>query len=508
MRYLTVLLVSVLMLTGLGYVSPISAADKPVSQQDRKWLDIRAANRKGREGMYAGAAADRVDRAKKASAILLDLLKAAEKMRVPGQDAAFADMIGFIGRLDPTQVEPMKSAVKGLPPEPTMADEKVAKTWTRTYDSKRSAFTKPTEILGQKALDLGVTDIAFDCLQQVLKFDPDNASLRKALNQTKVDERYYGPKDMIFVKAGLRWDKKLGWIVGKDAARYEAGDYFDIQTKKWTTLAEANTMRSNAAEQWIIQTEHLEIRGTATLQQLVDAANHLEAFYAQVFANYSLFFSKGKNDIKLIFGLLDHPRLVLNIAKDPEAYKASVPPSVPGWSAGVWIPANGASYFYAGPLMVMFHEFTHQILDIFSSGSGAKVWVVEGVAVYTQSPIYENGELKLGDISKNGHIQGHLRRVLSGGAMTLEQLMRLNHESWSKSPDPSVQYGAAGTLAQFCMEANDRRYRSDYVEFVRDEYLGQSGGHEIWDYLGMTRDEFTSNYKAWEKDMAEKVKKD
>jgi hypothetical protein len=58
------------------------------------------------------------------------------------------------------------------------------------------------------------------------------------------------------------------------------------------------------------------------------------------------------------------------------------------------------------------------------------------------------------------------------------------------------------------MEANDRRYRSDYVEFVRDEYLGQSGGHEIWDYLGMTRDEFTSNYKAWEKDMAEKLKKD
>ena len=93
MRYFMVVLVSLLMLTGMGYVSPLAAADKPTSAQDRKWLDARAANRKGREGMYVGAAADRVDRAKKASVILLELIKTAETTRVPGQDASFTAMI-------------------------------------------------------------------------------------------------------------------------------------------------------------------------------------------------------------------------------------------------------------------------------------------------------------------------------------------------------------------------------------------------------------------------------
>jgi hypothetical protein len=517
MRSLLLSLSALLMSGAIGVFQPLIAVEKGASEngpavQDQKWLEARAINRKGREAMYKGAAADRADRAKKAALVLVELAKAAEKQRVPGQDADFAAMVKFIERLDAEQAKQAAEALKSLPSEPAMADEKadekMTKAWERTYASKRLLFTKPTEILGQKALDLGVTDIAFDCLQQVLTFDPDNVSLRKALNQTKVEDHYYGPKDMLFVKAGLRWDKKLGWIVGKEAERYEKGDYFDIQSKKWTTLVEANALRSKPADQWIIQTEHLEIRGTASLQQLVDAANHVEAFYAQIFANYSLFFSKEKNDIKLIFGLLDHPRLVLNIAKDPAAYKASIPSTVPDWAAGIWMPSKNASYFYAGPLGVMYHEFTHQILDIFSGGSRAKVWVVEGVASYTQFPVYENGELKLGDINKNKKVQNHLLRVKSGTAMTLEELLRLTPESWKTAEDPNVQYAAAATLAQFCMEANDRRYRSDYVEFVRDEYLGQSGDHEIWDYLGLTRDEFTSSYKAWEKALADKVKKD
>jgi hypothetical protein len=499
-------LIAIIMLSGVVAPPTLSAADKAPTAQDQKWFATRAANRKAREALYAGAAADRVERAKKASVVLNDLIKTAEKSRVPGQDADLATMVTFIERLDPTLVADLQTKIKALPPEPAMVDEKLSKTWTRTYDSKRAAFTKPTESLGQKALDLGVNDIAFDCLQQVLKFDPDNASLRKALNQTKVGERYYGPKDMLFVKAGLRWDNKLGWIVTKDAARYDKGEYFDIQSKKWTTLEAANQLRSSASDQWIIQTEHLEIRGTAKLEQLVAAANHLERFYAQIFANYSLFFSKDKNDVKLIFGLLDHPRLVLNIAKDPDAYKASLPDGVPaGFSAGMWVPAKGESYFYAGPLSVMFHEFTHQILDVFSGGSQGDVWVIEGVAVYTEAPKYSDSELQLGDLSKNGHIRSHLRRLLEGKAMSLDKLMALTHQSWSKSNDPGAQYGAAGTLAQFCMEADSRKYRSDYVEFVRDSYLGVVANRTLWDYLGLSKDDFISRYQSWEKELSGKM---
>jgi hypothetical protein len=477
-----------------------TAADKAPTAADKKWFDARAANRKGREGMYQGAAADRVERAKKAAAVAQEIAKKAAETRIPGQDQTFARIVEFIDRLDPAQAEPVKAAFAALPAEPASAEAKAVKAWESFFKAKRAALTKPTEVLGQKALDAGVTDIAYDCLQQVFTYDPDHATLRKALGQTKVDGRYYGPKDMELVKAGLRWDEKLGWIIAKDLARYEQGEYFDLQAKKWTTLDEANTRRSEIANQWVVQTEHLEIRGTAKLQELVDAANKLEKFYAQIFASYSLFFSKGQGDVKLIFGLLDHPRLVINIAKDPAAYKASLPSGVPaGFSAGMWIPAVGASYFYAGPMEVMYHEFTHQILDVFSSGSRAPVWVVEGIAVYTQAPVYRDGELRLGDLSKNGMIRSHFRRLAANNAMDLDTLMGLDHRTWSGAADPGPQYAAAGALAQFCMEADNRRYRPDYVEFVRDSYLGQTQGHTLWDYLGMTRADFVAAYKTWEK---------
>lgn len=487
------------------FVAPQAiAADKATAAAERKWFETRAANRTGREGMYKGAAADRITRAKKAATVAQEVAKKAATLRVPGQDQTFARVVEFIERLDPEQAEPVKAAFAALPAEPATAEPKAIRAWETFFKSKRTALTKPTEVLGQKALDAGVTDIAYDCLQQVLTYDPDHASLRKALNLVKVDGRYYGPKDMELVKAGLRWDVKFGWVIAKDAARYDAGEYFDLQTRKWTTLDEANTLRSELANQWVVHTEHLEIRGTAKLQDLVDAANKLEAFYAQVFASYSLFFSKGQGDIKLIFGLLDHPRLVINIAKDPTAYKASLPSGVPaGFSAGMWVPAVGASFFYAGPMEVMFHEFTHQILDVFSSGSRAPVWVIEGIAVYTQAPTYADGELRLGNLAKNGMVRNHFRRLTAGNAMTLDQLMALNHQSWSAAADPGPQYSAAGALAQFCMEADNRKYRSDYVEFVRDCYLGQTQEHSLSDYLGMPRDEFVATYKAWEKATAE-----
>ncbi len=494
---------SVALLLAWFAAPPAVAADKAAAA-DKKWFEARAANRSGREGLYKGAAADRIDRAKKAAVVAQDLAKKAADLRVPGQDQTFSRIVEFIDRLDPAQAEPVKAAFAALPAEPATAEPKAVKAWETFFKSKRTALTKPTEVLGEKALGVSVTDIAYDCLQQVLTYDPDHASLRKALNQTKVDGRYYGPKDMELVKAGLRWDVKLGWIIAKDVARYEKGDYFDIQSKKWTTLDEANTLRAELAQQWVVQTEHLELRGTAKLQDLVDAANKLEAFYAQIFASYSLFFSKGQSDIKLIFGLLDHPRLVVNIAKDPVAYKASLPSGVPaGFSAGMWIPAVGASFFYAGPMEVMFHEFTHQILDIFSSGGRAPVWVIEGIAVYTQAPTYVDGELSLGQLAKNGMIRSHFRRLTAGNAMDLDTLMNLDHQKWIAAADPGPQYSAAGALAQFCMEANNRKYRADYVEFVRDGYLGLTEGHTLWDYLGMTREDFIYAYKAWEKTTGE-----
>ncbi len=302
------------------------------------------------------------------------------------------------------------------------------------------------------------------------------------------------------MRSGLKWDDKLGWIVAKEAARYAKGDYFDLQEKRWTTLEAAEAAHATLDKGWHILTEHLEISGNAPLPALIDVANRLEEFYAQIFASYAAFFAKDKSDVKLIFGLLDHDRLLVSVAKDKEDYRKSLPTGVdPGWTAGMWIPAVGSSFFYAGQKQVIYHEFTHQILHVFSHGNQSPAWLCEGVAVYTQSPHFgRNGAMQLGVLAENYQIRMYFDQRKAGTAITMEQTMALTDgRVWASASDPSANYPAAGALVEFCMEGESRRYRADFIDFLRDSYLGTTMGRTLPDYLNLNKQAFAQAYEKW-----------
>jgi hypothetical protein len=484
----------------LACADAASSAAIPTSGAMQKWLEARAVQRAGRAELQRGAEKDRLERAAAAVKISLEMLEKAKADRVAGQDAQFKRMCAFIDYLDPTQVGKVASVVEALPAEPAMSEAKALKTWAAYADPKWQALVGPTEKLGQKALDFGVFDIAHDCLDQVLTFNPDNPGLRKALNFTKAGGRWYGPKDMDAVRSGLQWDDKLGWIVAKEAARYAKGDYFDLQEKRWTTMEAAEAAHATLDREWHLLTEHLEISGNAPLAALVDVANRLEEFYAQIFASYAAFFAKDKSDVKLIFGLLDHERLLVSVAKDKADYRKSLPSGVdPGWTAGMWIPAVGSSFFYAGPKAVIYHEFTHQILHVFSHGNQSPAWLCEGVAVYTQSPHFAStGAMQLGVLADNYQIRMYFDQRKAGTAISLEQTMALTDgRVWASAPDPSVNYPAAGALVEFCMEGEGRKYRADFIDFLRDSYLGTTMGRTLPDYLNLNRQAFAQAYEKW-----------
>jgi hypothetical protein len=484
----------------LSCADSTATAAIPATAAMQRWLEARAVQRAGRAELQRGAEKDRIERAAAAAKIALEVVEKAKSERVVGQDDLFKRMCAFIDYLDPTQVGQVSRVVVALPPEPAMTDAKALRSWAAYADPKCQALVLPTEKLGQKALDFGVFDIAHDCLDQVLTFNPDNPGLRKTLNFTKAGGRWYGPKDMEAVRSGLQWDDKLGWIVAKEAARYAKGDYFDLQEKRWTTLEAAEGEHATLDKEWRILTEHLEISGNAPLHDLIDVANRLEEFYGQIFASYAAFFAKDKSDVKLIFGLLDHDRLLVSVAKDKADYRKSLPTGVdPGWTAGMWIPAVGSSFFYAGPKEVIYHEFTHQILHVFSHGNQSPAWLCEGVAVYTQSPHFDrNGAMQLGVLADNRMIRNYFTQRKAGTAITLEQIMALTDgRVWASASDPSANYPAAGALVQFCMEGEGRRYRADFIDFLRDSYLGTIMGRTLPDYLNLNKQAFAQAYEKW-----------
>ena len=488
--------------------------------QSAAWYQERAALRKSRMAIEQGAADDRVERATRAVKVVEDLLTKAKEMGIGRTDVDLASLVSGVCYLDAATGAPAAVSLAALS-EKSTADAKQQKAWLQLLESKRNDLLKPTEKLFKLALDAGVPAVARDCVDQALAFWPDHKNLRRNLGQIKFEDRWYVTREADMTKQGFAWDNKLGWVVVKDRARYAKGDYYDLQAKQWTTLAAVNALRSEAKNRWVIQTEHLEIRGTAPLEVLVDAANRIEAFFDRVFAAYSGFFLKvsGKkvsdDDFKVLFGTLrkekgaekykdkekerDRDLLVVNVAKDKDAYVASLPPMVTaGWSDGMFISSTKESYFYQGEAEVIYHEFTHQILHIFSGTNRSPAWLAEGAAVYTQAPAFHEGRMVLGEIDGNQHLRAFFHQMKEGKALSLQQILALDDgRVWSSSTTPDLNYPAAGILVQFCMESDNRRHRSDFLDFLRDSYLGTTLNYKVWDYLGLKYSTFDKSLTDW-----------
>ena len=77
----------------------------------------------------------------------------------------------------------------------------------------------------------------------------------------------------------------------------------------------------------------------------------------------------------------------------------------------------------------------------------------------------------------------------------------MSSEQWKAATGDKVgkNYAAAGSLAWYCMEIEDRRYRADFIDFIRDSYLGTTGGGSLFAYLGVEENAFKAAYQTWEK---------
>jgi hypothetical protein len=477
--------------------------------QTAEWMRQREQIRKQRSEFEQEVEDNRKSRAEKAARIIAELLIKAKEYRIGRDDHSLRDLIAGVRFLHPAVAEPLDRDFASFT-ERTESDPKQTTAWCQLVEKRRRDVLKPTENLFNEADKVG-SSLTRECVDQALKFWPEHPRLRRNLGQTRIADRWYGPREAEIAKGGLIWDDHVGWIVEQDRARYTQGEYFDLTTKTWSTLDEADARHRVLDNQWVILTEHLELRGTAKLIDLIQTANQLEAFYDRVFAAYASFFVKPADkrgvgrkpgvepDIKLLFGMLDHPRLVINVARDEAGYRNSLPPGVEaGWSAGMFISRTKQSYFYAGYSAAVYHEFTHQILHLFTGENRAPAWLVEGAAVYTQAPVFYHGRMELGIITENHHISSYFLQRAEDKALPFSRILQMEDSfAWSRSKTPELNYPAVGALVQYCMESDHRAHRADFVDFLRDSYQGQTRGYHLWDYLGMDYERLEKNFTAW-----------
>ncbi len=467
----------------------------PAAEPPARWFAERAQQRQERATFTATAAKDRVAKAKAAKAVVDKLLLDPKISEAPR--AELTALVDAIATIDPATVAPLQAQVQALPASGAATDPKVVEAWKKRLASARTTICRPLESFGFQAVECGAFDIAHQTLLQVLAVEPMHANLHRNLGLTWVDGRWYGPRDMEMVTAGGRWNDEMGWVQAGQEARYAKGDYFDLGSKAWTTLEAANRRHAVWTDPWVLKTEHLELTGTTDLKELVLVANRLEAFYAQIFASYTNFFVSDHRDARIIFGLKPHPRLNVQLARDIEDYRISLPKGIDaGWSAGMYLPHLAKSCFFAGPMGVMYHEFTHQILDQFNGGGGPPAWLVEGIAVYTEAPRFIDGRLVLGDLKENDMIQSYFKDPSQ--RLPLSKLLAItSNATWSATTNPGPQYATAGALLHFALEADQRARRADTIDYLRDAYQGMAREKQLWHYWGIAREELEKRFITW-----------
>ena len=484
------------------------------------WMERRQQQREARETFLVQLRENRAERAGAVEARMRALLDQIEEQGWRAEAEPLWFMIAGLQRLDADRLGDLPDRVRVLapPPDTTAKRRRPPRADPRfeaAVEAARRDMTTDTYDLLRRAAAVGEVEVAVELMRQVLLIDPDHGPIRKALGQVRLADKYadtlprrprtvdvskipelaaidpehnwFSPFDAEMIKQGLVWSHRYGWMPIKNASRYDKGYVFDLQRKTWDTLEGANATHRRPGRDWRIRTEHVEVRGTADLAQMAQVADDLEAMYDEIFAVYAAFFADGgKHDpLKLALGLVAHDPLVVWVYRDHQEYLDRS--GAVAWSGGIFRPSNGTSYFYGGPSETMYHEFTHQVLHVMTGKNEAPVWVTESIAEYTETAAVSGDGIAF-------------RGAAYTRAMSLEELFRLTtHSLWSQAATRTraANYAAAGSVATFCMQAEDGRYAADFIDFLRDSYRGKTGGRMIWEYLGLSSREFGEAYHTW-----------
>ncbi|HLY72485.1 MAG TPA: hypothetical protein VKU80_00065, partial [Planctomycetota bacterium] len=399
-------------------------------------------------------------------------------------------LAGELGR-DPAHASALSADLAALEHIPGSPDEnrKRAKDFAQRLGGLVKPLVDRLFFAVDRCLAAGEHGLAFDLYQWLLRIDPDNERAHRGLGETRLGVRWLRPFEADQMKAGLSWDEKLGWILEKERSRYDAGEYFDLEGKRWAKLTELNRLHAQTATPWKLRSEHFELTSTADLELSVRVLARLEAFFLQAFRQYDLFFAGKGSSGSLIFGMAPtRKRLVINFYRDRDQFVKEAKPPV-AWAAGFYTSQKHASYFHAqGDSFVestLQHELTHQILGEFSQDGSPAQWLAEGAAVYLEDAFFRNGTLTLGSLENHSRLVTYRAALCAGQKEhSLRDVLKfVTIRDWD-SGDIQMNYRGVGAVLYFLMTFDGGRYRGDAIAFLRDAYSGNS--RPIEDYFGLS----------------------
>lgn len=388
--------------------------------------------------------------------------------------------------------------------------------------------------LASRAASRGVDrlGLADRCLRAVLDRKPDQAEARRLLGYVSYKGGWAMPHAVGLIEKGMVNDPTFGWVPADWIAHLKQGelpgiDFSKGQPRDWLPAAQADALRS-LEHPWQISTAHFEIKTDAPLAEAIDFGRRLEVLNDLFFSVIADAIDRGHLPLAQRF---DNPRSKPAIPKRSERHEVwyyanhdeyvevlsrIVGPQVDK-ELGRYLPPrregrrsiNGQSYFFRDPggqlaaHATLFHEGSHQLL--FESNGRShydrnigNYWVWEGLGTYFETVEEQpDGSILVGGLV-GPRIKEAQKRILGlGEYVPIADLVRMGKQAFDEEPALYLHYAESMALTVFLMNAQDRKYRDDFLGFVREAYQGKVKPKSLMERLGVEATTLDREFKAF-----------
>jgi len=234
-------------------------------------------------------------------------------------------------------------------------------------------------------------------------------------------------------------------------------------------------------------------------------SRRLEQFHNWLTQNFAAFFDtpralqeRFKNAHKRRRTASKQPMEVFYFATRDEynrQMQGKIPPGIE--TNGLYWQPDRHCYFFrnedGSDLSTLYHEATHQILDIHTARDrrtaaqmltrrnrtktqewilcrDSNFWLIEGLACYFESFDVKDGKISIG---RPDYVRFHAaqhRLLVDGFFIPLRDLSRMGKDEFQQHPNIAPLYSQASGVAHFLMHYDDGRYQDDLVELLSAVY--------------------------------------
>ncbi len=421
--------------------------------------------------------------------------------------------------------------------------------WQLQLRHHREARAKELYTLARSALRAGFPSLAFMMIGDVVRIDPDHKYSRSVLGQQlfadpvrKEESGYAGEWVSPFEKQMRSGSKpqifhaQYGWIPSGNVARYDEG----LRPWKgdWISADKESELRRDFRNAWEIPSEHFLVRTNVSLEAGLELSQNLELFHRWLQQNFAAFFDtpqalqdRFEVAVQRTSARKEKPMEVHYYATREEYQKqvrGKVPPTVE--TNGLYWQPDRTSYFFSNPdhkdFSTLYHEATHQILDVATSDDRrtaararavktkqkratewilcehSNFWIIEGLACYFESFEVIDGSVSVGrpDYVRFDTARQRMLDPAFLFYLPTQQFFALGKDEFQGHPEVSPLYTQASGFTHFLMHFEDGLYRDDLITLLAAIY--RPDPTSILDEPSLTRiagvsfDDFDHQYRT------------